>query len=574
MPRSAKFRKWFIAILLLAAVVDLTGAQRIPLWDRDEPWYAECTREMVLSGDWVVPRFLGAWRQEKPPMIYWCQAVSIELLGESELAVRLPSTLSIVAATALLGIYVRRFSGDRRAIWSMFIFCSSGLAIAAGKFAITDALLMLSICTGQACLGLMYAAELAKRRPAWWLAPLFWVTLSVAALTKGPVALGMDVVSMIVLLLLDLRGRFRDPSAWKKAIAWWRHTKPLIGVPILLVLGVPWLILLHERAPGFLGGLALKAAKHSGGSMDGHGAPPGYHTLGIFATFFPWSLLLVAVAIIAWRKRSLPMIRFAIAAVVGPWLLMELVWTKLPFYVLPSFPALSFLTADAIIRCARGEFDELGRKSFKVGIAVWAFATVLIGFAPWAASYWAYHQADVSFHTWLTELIHRELPLPIAGMVAFSLGTIVFAGIVSQRFMQGRIERACAAIGLGMMFIIAVLYGTVLPNLDFVQLPKRLAADLPPTARGLNVPMAMIGYYEPSLAYYQGGGARQQDADYLQTTPPDQWPRWMTIDFESWHNVPPSIQRQMTIVAQEWGIDYAAKAKAVGVYVLENPAAK
>jgi 4-amino-4-deoxy-L-arabinose transferase-like glycosyltransferase len=74
---SEKFWRILLLILMGAMLVYLVGNQSVGLWDRDEPRYAECSREMIQTDDWVVPRFLGQWRLEKPPLMYWCQAAAM-----------------------------------------------------------------------------------------------------------------------------------------------------------------------------------------------------------------------------------------------------------------------------------------------------------------------------------------------------------------------------------------------------------------------------------------------------------------------------------------------------------------
>ena len=134
------------------------------MWDRDEPWYAQCTREMVQSGDWVVPKFLGVG-MEKPPMVYWCQIGAIKLLGDSAEAVRLPSSIAVLGTAVLLGLMARRFVGARRALWAVFIFCTAGVGIASAKFCITDAVMLFFVAIGQVCLGLLYAAACGGKSP-------------------------------------------------------------------------------------------------------------------------------------------------------------------------------------------------------------------------------------------------------------------------------------------------------------------------------------------------------------------------------------------------------------------------
>jgi 4-amino-4-deoxy-L-arabinose transferase-like glycosyltransferase len=552
MSKSVAFWRIYAGILLLALTVYLVGNQRVGLWDRDEPRYAECAREMVESGDWVIPRYLGQLRLEKPPLIYWCQAVAMSVFGPTPAAPRLPSALGVLGAGAILGLTVRRHVGARRALWTTFIFCTSGLAWAAAKFCNTDGLLIMFLIGSQACLASIYSAWLRKKSPPRWAAPVFWILTGFGGLTKGPVVLGIDAVTLAVLLVLDVNfGRRR--ITWSEAAGWWRNLKPLLGLIILIAIVSPWLIIAHIRSPGFLADLWERAFWHASKSMDGHGEPPGYHLLLIFGTFFPWSVLLPLTITLAWRHRQIPMIRFAAACMIGPWLLMEMVVTKLPFYVLPAFGGLSFLTADALVRCIRGQVQDLRNKSFIAPMAVWSCVALALGFFPWMS----------------LSLSHE---VPWRGMIGLSVVSIVFVAIVMLRFAQGRIGRAAIVMGVGTSLLVIIIYSLILPNMGFLQLSQRLAADLPPEACGFNVPLAMIGYKEPSLAYYQGGGAFEEEFDdYLQRTPPGEWPQWIVITQEAWDAVPPDLQALLKPIAVERGIAYAApKGQAETVLLLKK----
>jgi 4-amino-4-deoxy-L-arabinose transferase-like glycosyltransferase len=554
MAQPVRFKATLAAILFGAGIVFLIGNNRTALWDRDEPWYAQCTREMVQTGDWVVPKFLGDWRMEKPPMVYWCQIAAVKLLGDSAEAVRFPSSVAVLGTAVLLGLMARRFVGPRRALWAVFIFCTAGVVIASAKFCITDAVMLFFVAIGQVCLGLLYAAHMRGKKPRRWIAPIFWIATGCAGLTKGPQALGMHVVTLIVLALLEVGGKYKSRAAWKSATRWWWTLEPLIGVPLLVAVVAPWLIMIHIRAPGFVEELIHKARLHSATSMEGHGQLPGYHALLSFGTYFPWSLLLPTTVLIAWRRRKLPQIRFAMAAVAGPWLLMEMVKTKLPFYILPAYPALAFLTADTLVRCMRGQFKELASKAFIIGVAVWALAAVAIGFSPW-----------------LILLMQKQLPLPRPAMAAFSAGAAIYAGIVMLRFCQKQYQRAAITMGVGMGIMISILYSMLFPHLQLIRISERMVYDMWRVgAVGREVPIAMIGYTEPSLSYYQGGGAKGVDDNYLEKTPEANWPRWVTIDSQIWDKTPVEIQNRFDMIAAEWGVNYSSAFKEQAVYLLEK----
>src|SRR5581483_7857680 len=276
--------------------------------------------------------------------------------------------------------------------------------------------------------------------------------------------------------------------------------------------------------------------------------PLGYHLVLIFATFFPWSLLLPTTIGLAWRHRNEPAIRFAIAAAVGPWLLMEFVKTKLPFYILPSFPPLAFLTADALVRCLRGEHDDLLRRAFLIGASVWALAVLAVGGAPWLLMRWTHD-------------------LPWTGMIAFSAAAVIYAGVVMAQISSKRIARAAAAMGIGVAVIVAILYGLLLPNLWPIRVSERIA-ELLRRDGAADQRVIMIDYKEPSLAFYEGGGCREADDGYLQTTPTEEWPKWIVLTRTEWDGLSKGIQDRFVVLGDAQGINYAGAGRRVDVMAL------
>ena len=82
-PRP-RHRAWeALGLVVFSLALNLAGNGRTSLWDRDEPRYAECTREMRASGDWVRPRFNGEPRYQKPILIYWVMLAGTALAGDN-----------------------------------------------------------------------------------------------------------------------------------------------------------------------------------------------------------------------------------------------------------------------------------------------------------------------------------------------------------------------------------------------------------------------------------------------------------------------------------------------------------
>ena len=101
------------SILLISLVLLLAGNWILPLTDRDETRFAEASREMLQRGDYVVPWFNGAWRFDKPILIYWCQSASYRVFGVNDFAARLPSVLFTTATALLLVRWGRKIAGDK-----------------------------------------------------------------------------------------------------------------------------------------------------------------------------------------------------------------------------------------------------------------------------------------------------------------------------------------------------------------------------------------------------------------------------------------------------------------------------
>ena len=89
------------AIILGAACLYLLANGQVSLWDRDEPRYAQASRQMLQGGDWVVPRYLDSVRTAKPVFIYWCQSLSMKFMGDTAFAARIPSAVAMIACRSL-----------------------------------------------------------------------------------------------------------------------------------------------------------------------------------------------------------------------------------------------------------------------------------------------------------------------------------------------------------------------------------------------------------------------------------------------------------------------------------------
>ncbi len=524
-------------------VVYLVGNGRVALWDRDEPRNAQAARQMVQSGDWVVPRFLDQVRTAKPVFTYWCQVLAMHWFGDNSFAARLPSVVGMTFTLLVLGIVLFRKMGAEHAIWTVLILGTSAMVIAwCGRNALTDGLLLLWVTIAQLCLLRVYESGRAR-----WATVIVWgAAAGLAGLTKGPVILAVQGMTLLALWVLDC-GRWRWRISLSGAI------KLVVGCVVAAAIVGPWLWLVEKRSPGFIVTTASRDVfRRMTEPLEQHKGPPGYYLLTFWATFFPWSLFLPMALIFGWRHRGDIRARFALAAVVGPLIFFEIVQTKLPHYVLPCFPPLAFLTADALLRNFRHEEDDLLRPSFLIGASIWAVAVVGLGLAPWLAAK-AFEQ------------------IPVAATVAWTIVAIAYAATVFALFVAEKPKAAATSMAGGMVLAMLVAFAWYLPNALFFRLSVAVADVL--QRDGATVPgqVQMIAYKEPSLAFYQGGTIREQpENNFLITHPQQQWPRWLTIRADVWRTMPPEVRERFTILATCHGWAYVDRGRIADVVVVRQ----
>ena len=237
-----------VALLLLVALLSfLPGFFSIPPIDRDEARFAQATKQMVESGDYIDIRFQDEVRYKKPVGIYWLQGAVVKVaraLGfERALTTiwlyRVPSLLGAIGAVLLTYWAALAFVSRRAALLAGLMMASCVLLGIERLIAKTDAMLLLTIV---AAMGAMARAYLPHERDrleppaAWMLAGVFWSAVAVGVLLKGPLIVMIVGLAALALIVVDRSAR------WLPAL------KPLVGIVWLALLVLPWFIAIVGRA--------------------------------------------------------------------------------------------------------------------------------------------------------------------------------------------------------------------------------------------------------------------------------------------------------------------------------------
>ncbi len=286
---------WLWSGLTLFTLFFLLGARSRN--EPDEGHYAEIAREMVETGDWLVPKIWYVPHLDEPPLTYWAVATSLKLFGTNEWAVRLPvalAGLSGVWAGWLLGLSL---GGRRPASWSVLILLSSVICFVLSRLRTTDIFLTQFIAWALYCFwrcwrsldGLSDADENQRARAAqksfiWQV--LGWSALAGGFLTKGPLALAIPTVAFGAILVYRRRETARFMVLPFGAMA---------GVTVFSVLAVPWYWLVFDALPE---ALDFTVSNPLANVIKNRGGSPFYF-FGVLALgFLPWTPLLWGL----WRR--------------------------------------------------------------------------------------------------------------------------------------------------------------------------------------------------------------------------------------------------------------------------------
>lgn len=478
-----------VALLVVCgALFFLPGFFTIPPIDRDEARFAQATKQMVETGDFVDIRFQDEVRYKKPVGIYWLQAATVEAaarLGLPNAQVRIwlyrvPSLAGAIGAVLLTYWTALAFVSRRGAIIAALMMCSSILLGVEARLAKTDAMLLLMTTAAMGALARVYLNWQRgddPPRPPWSEPAIFWTAIAGGILLKGPLILMLVVLCIATLVLLDRSG------------GWLWRLRPVWGAMWTLALVLPWFVAIVLRSgEGFfadsLGGDLLNKVASP---QESHGAPPGYYFVAFWLTFWPGAVLAGLAVAPVWRARREPAVQFLLAWLVPAWIVFELVITKLPHYVLPLYPAIAILIVGVL------EQKMLTRKAWLMpGLSWWFFAPVILGVLAIVGSI----------------VLIRQLEL-----VAwpFAAAAAIFGLIAWWMYDEERAERSLLNAFAASFFIGLTVYGIVLPALTplfpSVQLARALRSVECRQPRA-----AAAGYHEPSLVFMAGTHTLLTDA--------------------------------------------------------------
>ncbi|HEY7669347.1 MAG TPA: glycosyltransferase family 39 protein [Hyphomicrobium sp.] len=474
-PRLAGAVLWGLALLCY-----LPGTLALPPVDRTEVVYAEMSRAMLARGDSLDATFQGERYPFRPIGITWLQMAAGSLLGKSAQSAiatyRLPSLIGGILAVLALWWLLRPLIGNRGALISAALFAVSPIIALQAQLAIPEGPLLLAMVVAQVSLLRLYCAPAPKHEQG--LALLFWAAQGSSILLNALAVPILSLATLIALFVLD-----RD-------FKWLKRLRPLVGVPLMLLIAAPWLLVrAHVDGVPFSTLTFSELLRALGGAQDMKWkAAPLTFTLAMALGFLPGALLIVPALKGLWENRAFALQRFLLAWIVGYLLYLELIASKPALYTVQAlFPALAAAVALALDRPAAQAASDSGQ------LAIPPLSLRL----PW----------------WLV----------LPATIALFAGGLTFAGVAPSFIVVGgatlvAVLFTCAARAMGegraatwvttsivgFALFNAYTFAVALPHIKIAWPAARIAEAVAPLQRCVVGPVGVLGFREPSSIFLLG----------------------------------------------------------------------
>ena len=336
-----------LLLVIVTALLTLPNLGGPALWDMDEGVNAECAREMMESGTWVVPTFNWELRSAKPVLLYWLQRGSYNALGVSEFSARLPAAL--LAFGTVLTVYHlgRRMFDPLTGLVAGLMLASTVQFTLLSHAATPDAPLIIFVTLTFA---LVWRGHENGGR-GWFILPA--IPCGLAVLTKGPVGLFVPGAAFVAYFLWNREGRRILDS------------RLLTGIVVYGFVTLPWVAFVAAETRG---AWLVKFLKNENfdrmtTAQENHSGPVYFYLLCVIVFTAPWSSVIGVTlwhAIRGTRRAAdgtlsvtARAMRFLLAWIIAFFVPFSLVATKLPNYIAPLYPAPALLTAWFLTSYAR-----------------------------------------------------------------------------------------------------------------------------------------------------------------------------------------------------------------------------
>ena len=478
----AEVHRITLPLLLLAALTFFAGLGRGAITDSDEAFYAESSREMVASGDWITPHYNYEPRFQKPILYYWLTSATYLVTGASEMGARWWAALAGVGLVLVTAAAGRRWYDEATGLLAGAIVATNFGYFSIGRMALPD--LPLTFCITLSIWAALVSTLEQERSPRRFVI-LAALGLGLGFLMKGPVGVIIPLMVIVPVLMIERRSIALTPNDM------------VLGVVVMLAIALPWYVVMWFR--------------HGTDYLQSFFVGDNFERFATdrFNDPRPWWFYLPVVAggLLPWTPLALtwlgPMTQFlrgrrAVGTIdlrLLMWALLPLVFYSLsvgkqPRYVLPVLPPLALLLASSVVVRTQEWRGFDGVRSTPRRARPVVFGSLLCGV----------------FFVALGVLLYRAQPLLINVQPAFTTiasGVTVLAGLavilvsVSSQWRSAPLVIALAAAAT----LPAIQYGALASGGD--DTVRQMARLVQQNRQGAE-PVGTLGVLVRNLVFYSG----------------------------------------------------------------------
>ncbi|WP_114637193.1 ArnT family glycosyltransferase [Polynucleobacter necessarius] len=305
----------------------------------DEGRYAEIAREMLVTGDWITPRYNGYKYFEKPPLQAWATAASFQMFGIGDWQARLWTALTGFLTILFVGFTGAKIYNARAGWLAAIVLASSPMWVISGHFNSLDMGLS-SFLVAALCSLLLAQSSHNKNSCRNWMW-VCWIFMALATLSKGVIGAAIPAMVFIAYSI----------STWDWKI--WARLRLFSGSVLFLAITAPWFVLIAQRNPKFLEFFFIHEHLQRF-TQDAHSrtGPIYYFVPLLLIGILPWALQIPGAVAQAWSERRR---EFSAGWLLVCWFVVIFAFfsvsrSKLPGYIIPIFPALALVIGNRLDR--------------------------------------------------------------------------------------------------------------------------------------------------------------------------------------------------------------------------------
>lgn len=466
-----------IAIYGAAILLPRLGGARV--LTRHECFFCEPAKEMVASGDWLLPRFADVPCTFYPPGMHWSIALTASLAGGvndaagglNEAVLRLPSVLAGIATALLIAAIAARWFGSRVGLVTGLVELTTYHLLTQARLAEADMLLAMTVCVALGCFAVANVPSPGGRSSARWLPWLFYLAAGAAFLIKATLGIAFIFSACLAWTLLS-----RD---WQEGR--WRAVRFLlnpIGLLVFLACVLGWSVAAYQRCPEFL---EMQLVQNVGRFQGDLGGRKGsfFYVYSLLLQMAPWTPFLFWALIRAFRQRSYrePWWQFTACWTLPGLVLLSIGTFQAKHYLVSLLPPLSVLSAIGVL-------DLLDRRETRSKLYYSLVALLItVGCAAGAVA---------------VERLRPDGAHVIATLIGIvGVGLLAVMYFEFRRWWTARLAVVFATTGAA----IVVVLSFIMPYHDsyrcHTELAERTNAAIPD-----GTPLYLTGIYEDQIVFY------------------------------------------------------------------------